>query len=101
MRTRDWIEAYNDFFKAFSSYNENGKSKDAIRCLRRMVICNILSGSTVNPFNAPEVMAYVDQSIEVEAVQRLRIAYQSDDIQHFEFTIMHPVNRISTDSFLR
>ncbi len=46
--------------QAFSSYNENGKSEDAVRCLRRMIICNILSGSEVNPFDAQEIMACVD-----------------------------------------
>ena len=30
-------------------------------------------------------------TLTVKAVQRLRVAYQSDDIGHFEFTIMHPV----------
>lgn len=101
MRDRQWTDAYHELFDSFMSYNESGKSGDAVRALKRMVIANVLSGSEVNPFDSHEARAFIGESLEIKAVQHLRESYQTDDINLFEFVVTNPMNKIVNDSFLK
>jgi len=101
MRDRQWTDAYHELFDSFMSYNESGKSGDAVRALKRMVIANVLSGSEVNPFDSHEARAFIGESLEIKAVQHLRESYQTDDINLFEFVVTNPMNKIVNDTFLK
>lgn len=101
MRDRQWTFAAHELFDSFMNYNESGKSEDAVRALKRMVIANVLSGSEVNPFDSHEARAFIGESLEIKAVQHLRESYQTDDINLFEFIVTNPMNKIVNDTFLK
>jgi len=86
MRERQWSDAYNEFFESFQAYNESGKVDNAISCLKYLVIANIISNNSVNPFDAREIRAFTGNR-EIDAMRELRIAYQNDNILKFEATL--------------
>ena len=57
MNERKWEAAYDEFYAAFKSYQEAG-SHEARTCLKYLVLANILSSSTIDPFDSQEALVY-------------------------------------------
>ncbi|KAJ1966298.1 hypothetical protein H4R35_006994, partial [Dimargaris xerosporica] len=53
MDEENWSAAQTDFFEAFKNYDEAG-SPQRIQVLKYLVLVNMLSQSTIDPFSSPE-----------------------------------------------
>ena len=96
MNSRNWEDAATDFFGAFKSYDEAG-SMHRIKCLKYLVLANMMMESSVDPFDSQEARPYrLDPSIS--AMTSLVEAYQASNIQSFEDAVSH--GDISGDSFI-
>lgn len=82
MLERGWEDATTDFFEAFKSYDEAGAAART-RCLKYLVLANMLMESKVDPFDSQEARPY-RQAPEVAAITSLVEAYQAGDIKAFE-----------------
>lgn len=58
MKEKEWDAAHEDFMEAFKSYDEAGNQR-RFKCLKYLVLANMLMGSTSDPFEAPEARPYV------------------------------------------
>eukprot|EP00940_MAST-03C_sp_MAST-3C-sp2_P000128 g128.t1 len=96
MHFRKWTNAYDEFFDAFRAYEEVGKSTEAKCCIRYLVVANILSGGSVNPFAAREIVAH-SQNDAVQAMKNLRDAFHNDEIVKFEAILRSRHSGIATD----
>ena len=57
MQDREFEKANSDFFEAFKSFDEAG-SPARIRCLKYVVLSNMLMKAKINPFDSPEAKPY-------------------------------------------
>jgi COP9 signalosome complex subunit 2 len=95
---RAWADAATDFFEAFKSYDEAG-SAARTRCLRYLVLTNMLMESQVDPFDSQEARPYRSDP-EVAAMTSLVEAYQSGDIKAFEQVVRTNRAMILDDPFV-
>ncbi|KAG7670147.1 putative COP9 signalosome complex subunit 2 [Nannochloris sp. 'desiccata'] len=95
---RSWADAATDFFEAFKSYDEAG-SAARTRCLRYLVLTNMLMESQVDPFDSQEARPYRSDP-EVAAMTSLVEAYQSGDIKAFERVVRTNRSTILDDPFV-
>lgn len=98
MGMEQWGAAYNEFYEGFRNYQEAG-NKRAKDCLKYVVLANMLALSDINPFAAREAKVYQDEK-EVAAMMQLRLAYEKNDLSHFEKTLRNKQNRILDDPFI-
>lgn len=92
-----WSLAYNEFFDAFKAYEEAGKSAQARKCIKYLVVANIIDGGGhVNPFAAREIVAYVQHS-DIDAMKNLRAAFRDNEIEKFSAILRYRQNGILTD----
>eukprot|EP00227_Mantoniella_beaufortii_P013271 CAMPEP_0197592424 /NCGR_PEP_ID=MMETSP1326-20131121/15083_1 /TAXON_ID=1155430 /ORGANISM="Genus nov. species nov., Strain RCC2288" /LENGTH=438 /DNA_ID=CAMNT_0043158121 /DNA_START=13 /DNA_END=1329 /DNA_ORIENTATION=- len=99
MAERQWEEAATDFFESFKSYDEAGQSR-RIQCLKYLLLANMLMESEVNPFDAQETKAYINDP-EVKAMTSLIAAYQRNSISEFESLLQTHHKQIMDDMFIR
>lgn len=99
MHERVWSEAATDFFEAFKSYDEAG-SMCRIRCLKYLVLANMLMQSNVDPFDAQEAKPYKADP-EVVAMTNLVAAYQDNNINEFERVLRTNRGTILSDPFIQ
>ena len=99
MRDKTWESARRDFFEAFKSYDEAG-DRARIRCLKYLVLANMLMGSKINPFTSQEAKPY-EFHPEVKAMTQLVKAFDNNQIQKFEYTLKKNRNSILRDPFIR
>jgi len=99
MREKEWEKAYNDFFEAFKNYDEAG-SPNKIKCLKYLVLANMLMLSEINPFDSTEAKPYKNDS-EILAMTNLVSAYERSDIKSFEKTLKDNKKTILDDPFIR
>jgi COP9 signalosome complex subunit 2 len=99
MAERQWEEAATDFFESFKSYDEAGQPR-RIRCLKYLVLANMLMESEVNPFDAQEAKPYKNDP-EVKAITSLVAAYQRNSILEFEALLKNHHKQIMDDTFIR
>mmetsp|Transcript_23381 Transcript_23381/g.58470 ORF Transcript_23381/g.58470 Transcript_23381/m.58470 type:complete len:442 (+) Transcript_23381:166-1491(+) len=99
MLQRDWMNAYADFFQAFKDYNDVGRSAKACQCLKYLVLANMLSKASINPFEDPLARAMQEQP-EVQAILSLMTASQSRNLKAFETVIAENEQYIAGDAFL-
>ena len=99
MRDKTWESARRDFFEAFKSYDEAG-DRARIRCLKYLVLANMLMGSKINPFTSQEAKPY-EFHPEVKAMTQLVKAFDNNQIQKFESTLKKNRNSILRDPFIR
>ena len=71
-------QAYTELFEAFRAYSSSGNAR-ASQVLQYAIIANILSLSTINPFDSREARAYLDDP-GVGNMYDLRIAYESNKL---------------------
>ena len=99
MAERQWKEAATDFFESFKSYDEAGQPS-RIRCLKYLVLANMLMESAVNPFDAQEARPFRSDP-EVVVITSLVSAYQHNSIADFEAILQAHHAQIMEDSFIR
>jgi len=99
MREKEWEKAYNDFFEAFKNYDEAG-SPNKIKCLKYLVLANMLMLSTINPFDSTEAKPYKNDP-EILAMTNLVTAYERSDIKAFEKILKENKKTILDDPFIR
>jgi len=99
MREKEWEKAYNDFFEAFKNYDEAG-SPNKIKCLKFLVMANMLMLSNINPFDSTEAKPYKNDT-EILAMTNLVNAYERSDIKSFEKTLRDNKKTILDDPFIR
>ena len=99
MREKLWDSARRDFFEAFKSYDEAG-DPSRIRCLKYLVLANMLMGSKINPFTSQEAKPY-EFHPEVKAMTKLVKAYDSNEIQKFESILKKNRKSILEDDLIK
>eukprot|EP01006_Ploeotia_vitrea_P024941 TRINITY_DN57745_c0_g1_i2.p1 TRINITY_DN57745_c0_g1~~TRINITY_DN57745_c0_g1_i2.p1 ORF type:complete len:307 (+),score=174.79 TRINITY_DN57745_c0_g1_i2:725-1645(+) len=78
-----WQRAYGEFYNAFSNYQEIGNREKAKRCLKYVVVANMLSGGKSNPFDAREAKVYQSDA-DIQSIGLLRTAYEKCDVDGFQ-----------------
>ena len=82
MSEENWKAAQSDFYDAFKSYDEVG-SLQRIQVLNYLVLCTMLMGSKINPFDSKETKAYQNHP-RIAAMTGMVNAYQRQDIKEYE-----------------
>ena len=82
MSEENWKDAQSDFFESFRNYDEAG-SLQRIQVLNYLVLCTMLMGSNINPFDTPETKAYQNDP-RISAMTAMVDAYQRQDIDQYE-----------------
>jgi len=99
MREKEWEKAHTDFFEAFKNYDEAG-SPNKIKCLKYLVLANMLMLSEINPFDSTEAKPYKTDA-EIVAMNNLVSAYERSDIKSFEKVLKDNKKTILDDPFIR
>jgi COP9 signalosome complex subunit 2 len=99
MREKLWDSARRDFFEAFKSYDEAGDNA-RIRCLKYLVLANMLMGSKINPFTSQEAKPY-EFHPEIKAMTQLVKAHDNNEIQKFELILKRNRKSILNDDFIK
>lgn len=95
LQDSNWDKAYLEFFEAFRSYQAAGNDR-AVRCLRYVLLANMVATMSVDPFDSQEAKALESHPM-VAAMVRLRQAYQEDDMARFDAVLRDPASRILDD----
>jgi COP9 signalosome complex subunit 2 len=98
MENHDWEKAYTAFFEAFNFFEEAG-SKFKIPCLKYIVLSNMLTNSSINPFNSPDTLNLKNHS-EIKPMSDLLDTYQLKDITRFEKILKDNKKVIMGDAFI-
>ena len=98
MHSQNWEQAATDFFEAFKAYDEAG-SLNRSRCLKYLVLANMMMESSVDPFDSQEARPYRSDPA-VSAMTTLVEAYQSADIDGFEKALRVGNDDVAGDSFV-
>jgi COP9 signalosome complex subunit 2 len=94
----DWDQAFSEFWEAFLQYQQLGSPR-AKQCLKYVVLANILSTNSTNPFNTREAKVY-EQDPDISVVIKLLNAYEAHDVRAMEGIISEYSHEISSDSFI-
>ena len=98
MSERQFEQAATDFFEAFKAYDEAAISR-RIDVLKYLVLASMLSGSSVDPFDAQEAKPYKDDP-EIKAMSQACSAYMARDIATFE-RVLRQHAELTKDAFVR
>jgi len=98
MSDRKWTDAYNEFFEAFKNYQETGNVR-AKAVFKYVILANILSGSSINPFDSREAKVLQDDA-EIAAMSNLRRAYEQNDIDTVDSLLSNKKHRILEDDYI-
>eukprot|EP00029_Vermamoeba_vermiformis_P005475 TRINITY_DN1913_c0_g1_i1.p1 TRINITY_DN1913_c0_g1~~TRINITY_DN1913_c0_g1_i1.p1 ORF type:complete len:464 (-),score=167.38 TRINITY_DN1913_c0_g1_i1:147-1487(-) len=99
MRERNWVNANTDFFEAFKNYDDAGARSDSVKCLKYLVLANMLSGSKINPFDEQRAKSYQNNK-DIRAMIDLIDAYQRHVIKAFEKVLKENKEAILGDEFI-
>ncbi len=91
-------DAYNELFEAFKANADTGNPRAKL-VLKYLVLSNMFCLSMINPFDSREARAYQDDP-EVDAMVRLRAAYDSKDISKIEDVLEDRVFQSAIDEFM-
>ena len=98
MKEKKYLEAYNEFFDGFKNYQETADPR-AQKCLKYVVLANMLGSSNINPFDSHEAKAFQDYP-EIKAIVNIRNAYDSCDARAFELALRDERADLMRDTFL-
>jgi len=98
MAQKNWKPAFDEFFESFKSYQTAGNTR-AIRCLKCVLLANMIAGIEVNPFDSQEAKAY-ENDPQITAMVQLRRAYDNNDITEFQRVLSDPKAHIEDDPFM-
>ncbi|KAI9017634.1 PCI domain-containing protein [Gaertneriomyces semiglobifer] len=99
MQAQDWSAAQLDFFEAFKNYDEAGDPQ-RLQCLKYLVLANMLSESTINPFDSQETKPYKSDP-QIEAIMNMVMAYQRRELHEVERILRVHKDAILGDEFIR
>ncbi|PWA00843.1 hypothetical protein BB558_003089 [Smittium angustum] len=99
MMKKNWEMALSDFFESFKSYDEAGMD-NRIQVLKYLILVNMLSGSSISPFDSPETKPYENEP-EIVVVAKLAAAYQSQNSKEFEKVLAASGKAILGDPFIQ
>ena len=99
MREKRWEDARRDFFEAFKCYDEAGDIS-RIKCLKYLVLSNMLMESKINPFSSQEAKSY-ESNVEIQAMTMLVKAYEDNKIVEFERILRQNNAAIMNDPFIK
>jgi COP9 signalosome complex subunit 2 len=92
-------DAYNEFWESFMAYSDAGNQRARI-LLKYVVLANMYSLSSINPFDSREARAYQDDP-DVSMMLQFRLAYEKKDISSIEKVLGDPRFANSVDSFIQ
>jgi len=78
----NWQRAYKEFYEAFTNYQEASDSDNAKKCLKYVVVANMLAKGEHNPFSAPEAKVYQNDP-DITPIVNLRAAYDKREVEAF------------------
>eukprot|EP00456_Euglypha_rotunda_P060670 TRINITY_DN5077_c0_g1_i7.p1 TRINITY_DN5077_c0_g1~~TRINITY_DN5077_c0_g1_i7.p1 ORF type:complete len:505 (-),score=100.83 TRINITY_DN5077_c0_g1_i7:40-1374(-) len=78
----NWPRAYKEFYDAFTNYQEASDADSAKRCLKYVVVANMLAKGEHNPFSAPEARIY-QADPDITPIINLRAAYDKREVEAF------------------
>ncbi|KAL6536059.1 COP9/signalosome complex subunit Csn2 [Orobanche hederae] len=100
MAERQWAEAATDFFEAIKNYDEAGNHR-RIKCLKYLVLANILMESEVYPFDGQEATRKYKNDPAILAMTNLIAAYLRNEILEFEKILKSNRRTIMDDPSIR
>jgi COP9 signalosome complex subunit 2 len=77
-----WTRAYMEFWSAFLAYQEIYDSQGAKRCLKYLLMANMLAKGEQNPMAARELRVFANDP-EITPILQLRQAYEQRDVEAF------------------
>lgn len=92
MFEKNYKQAEQELLESFKSYQDIG-NPNAKFLLKYVVLASILSGSTINPFDNKEARVYKEDR-EIIAMQNLRYAYETKNINLFNATLVDRTSKI-------
>ena len=98
MQQDDYEQANEAFFQAFKHYDEAGHPR-RIQCLKYLVLANMMSRSTINPFDCQEAKPYKTDP-EIEVMTRLIDSANNNDINQFESILKVHKDAITSDPLI-
>lgn len=98
MEDERWSEAYDELFEAFRNYQEAGNPR-ASKCLKYVVLANMIALKDINPFDSCEAQVYKDDP-EIQAMMEVRAALENSDARRFEELLNDPRIGLSDDPFM-
>lgn len=98
MSQKNWKQAFDEFFESFKNYQAAGNMR-AVRCLKCVLLANMIAGIEVNPFDSQEAKAY-ENDPQITAMVQLRRAYDQNDISQFQRVLSDPKAHIQDDPFM-
>ncbi|EAR89485.2 PCI-domain protein (macronuclear) [Tetrahymena thermophila SB210] len=99
MFEKNYKLAEQELLESFKYYQDIGNT-NAKLLLKYVVLASILSGSTINPFDNKEAKVYKEDR-EIIAMQNLRYAYETKNINLFNMTIVDRTSKILEDEFMK
>jgi COP9 signalosome complex subunit 2 len=91
-------DAYNEFFESFKAYADTGNAR-ARSVLKYAVVANILSLSTINPFDSREAKAFLNDP-EIMMILKLRQAFDQRDLGALDTILKGSSFSMKNDSWL-
>jgi len=99
LRERNYASANTDFIEAFKGYDSAGARSHAIKCLRYLILSNMLSNSDINPFDDSRAKSY-QSTPEIGSMLEIIESYTSRDIKRFETVLKRNKEDIESDPFI-
>ncbi|CAD7957511.1 unnamed protein product [Amoebophrya sp. A120] len=88
MREKQWLQAYNEFFEAFQTYQALGNGSKAKLMLKFVILSNMLACSDINPFDSREAKVYAEDP-ELKKLIQLRQAVETNDVDGLNEHLAH------------
>jgi len=95
----NWQKAYQDFYLAFTTYQEAGMGTNAKQCLTYVIVSNMLSGGNANPFDAREAQVFQNDP-KMEPVINIRKAKEKRDVDAFA-RALHDFDKTWGDKWIK
>jgi len=98
MMLSKWDDAVFELGQALDSFQRDANSNESRRALRYLVLANVISNSKSDPFNRAAVRSMMTYD-EVKALQRVRAAFEENDIMNMEKLLSDKGTCIVSDKF--
>jgi hypothetical protein len=101
MADKRWEDARVAFSSAFHSFEEAGNRDRTLANLSYYVLCNMLSGSRISPFEGDETAKSYERNPAMEFMVKLSELYMSGDHMPFTARVTAYATSPSSDPFIR
>ena len=93
-----WDDAAFEFGQSLDSFQRDAQTDQSTGALRYLVLANVISSSHSDPFNRDAVRSLMTHDV-VKALQRVRVAFEENDILNMEKLLSSKDTGIQDDSF--